>query len=310
MLPTIADRARRARSPATRWAATARWSSRSTTPAASASSRAGSASSTASTASCASTGPRSARSACSAFVYGGAAGQRSPTRARTRRSPPRCAPRARDAHSAVYPGEHNLETVQAHLPAMLTFAGRALAQTGARRMARADRSAASRCAASRGTPPGVRRARSAPAPSGRSRSARWPAARSRSEPSRSAASRSVGWRSGRLALGRARGGEVVLDSLEVGALKVGHAHGRAHRRARGAPTGRTASNIVGAFGETITEVPMASVGSDLRNVELVDDASCGRTARRTSCSSGCAASARCTGPSGSPSSRTRPASGR
>ena len=33
-----------------------------------------------------------------------------------------------NAHSAVYPGEHNLETVQAHLPSMLTFAGRALAR--------------------------------------------------------------------------------------------------------------------------------------------------------------------------------------
>jgi enterochelin esterase-like enzyme len=37
--------------------------------------------------------------------------------------------RAAGAHalSAVYPGEHNLETVHAHLPAMLTFAGRSLA---------------------------------------------------------------------------------------------------------------------------------------------------------------------------------------
>jgi enterochelin esterase-like enzyme len=36
--------------------------------------------------------------------------------------------RAEGAHavSAVYPGEHNLETIHAHLPAMLTFAGRAL----------------------------------------------------------------------------------------------------------------------------------------------------------------------------------------
>jgi S-formylglutathione hydrolase FrmB len=33
-----------------------------------------------------------------------------------------------DAHSALYPGEHNMETVQAHMPAMLTFAGRALAK--------------------------------------------------------------------------------------------------------------------------------------------------------------------------------------
>jgi enterochelin esterase-like enzyme len=33
------------------------------------------------------------------------------------------------AHSAVYPGEHSLETIQAHLPSMLTFAGRALARS-------------------------------------------------------------------------------------------------------------------------------------------------------------------------------------
>jgi enterochelin esterase-like enzyme len=31
-----------------------------------------------------------------------------------------------DAKSAIYPGEHNLETLQAHLASMLTFAGRAL----------------------------------------------------------------------------------------------------------------------------------------------------------------------------------------
>jgi len=37
-----------------------------------------------------------------------------------------------DAHSAVYPGEHNLDTVQAHLPSMLTFAGRALAEPALR----------------------------------------------------------------------------------------------------------------------------------------------------------------------------------
>jgi len=32
------------------------------------------------------------------------------------------------AHSAVYPGEHSLETIRAHLGSMLVFAGRALAQ--------------------------------------------------------------------------------------------------------------------------------------------------------------------------------------
>jgi hypothetical protein len=31
-----------------------------------------------------------------------------------------------DARSAVYPGEHNLETIEAHLASMLTFAGRSL----------------------------------------------------------------------------------------------------------------------------------------------------------------------------------------
>ncbi len=42
--------------------------------------------------------------------------------------------RAEGAHaeSAVYPGEHNLETVNAHLPAMLTFAGRGLAAGASR----------------------------------------------------------------------------------------------------------------------------------------------------------------------------------
>jgi enterochelin esterase-like enzyme len=33
-----------------------------------------------------------------------------------------------DAHSAIYPGEHNLETVEAHLAPMLVFAGQALAR--------------------------------------------------------------------------------------------------------------------------------------------------------------------------------------
>ncbi|MGO9762261.1 MAG: alpha/beta hydrolase [Solirubrobacteraceae bacterium] len=34
-----------------------------------------------------------------------------------------------DAHGAIYPGEHNLETIEAHLASMLAFAGRALRQT-------------------------------------------------------------------------------------------------------------------------------------------------------------------------------------
>jgi Putative esterase len=36
-----------------------------------------------------------------------------------------------DAHGAVYPGEHSLGTVEAHLTSMLTFAGQALRQHGA-----------------------------------------------------------------------------------------------------------------------------------------------------------------------------------
>jgi hypothetical protein len=35
-----------------------------------------------------------------------------------------------DARSAVYPGEHNLETIEAHLSSMLTFAGRSLSVSG------------------------------------------------------------------------------------------------------------------------------------------------------------------------------------
>src|SRR5271168_1453169 len=31
-----------------------------------------------------------------------------------------------DAHGALYPGEHNLETIEAHLTSMLVFAGRAM----------------------------------------------------------------------------------------------------------------------------------------------------------------------------------------
>ncbi len=60
-----------------------------------------------------------------AFVYGGAEdkianpSEDAPFAAQLRSE-------GAEATSAVYPGEHNLETVQAHLPAMLTFAGRAL----------------------------------------------------------------------------------------------------------------------------------------------------------------------------------------
>jgi enterochelin esterase-like enzyme len=69
-----------------------------------------------------------------AFVYGGAAdtiadpSEDAPFAAQLRAA-------GADASSAVYPGEHNLETVHAHLPAMLTFAGRALAPAVAARHA-------------------------------------------------------------------------------------------------------------------------------------------------------------------------------
>jgi enterochelin esterase-like enzyme len=42
------------------------------------------------------------------------------------------------AHSAVYPGEHSLQTVEAHLAAQLTYAGRALASETATARARAS----------------------------------------------------------------------------------------------------------------------------------------------------------------------------
>jgi len=61
-----------------------------------------------------------------AFVYGGAQdkianpSEDAPFAAQLRAE-------GAEAQSAIYPGEHNLETIHAHLPAMLTFAGRALA---------------------------------------------------------------------------------------------------------------------------------------------------------------------------------------
>lgn len=60
-----------------------------------------------------------------AFVYGGAEdkiadpAEDAPFAAQLRAE-------GADASSAVYPGEHNLATIQEHLPAMLTFAGRSL----------------------------------------------------------------------------------------------------------------------------------------------------------------------------------------
>jgi enterochelin esterase-like enzyme len=63
----------------------------------------------------------------SAFVYGG---EQDKIADPSEDAPFAAALRAEgaDAHSALYPGEHNMETVQAHLPAMLTFAGHALAK--------------------------------------------------------------------------------------------------------------------------------------------------------------------------------------
>ena len=61
---------------------------------------------------------------------------------------------------------------------------------------------------------------------------------------------------GRLALKRARGGEVVLDSLEVGRLKVGElvVERRADRPSEPpsthGKTGQSASSIDGVHGET------------------------------------------------------------
>ncbi len=62
----------------------------------------------------------------SAFVYGG---EQDKIADPSEDAPFAAALRAEgaDAHSALYPGEHNMETVEAHLPAMLSFAGRALA---------------------------------------------------------------------------------------------------------------------------------------------------------------------------------------
>ncbi len=64
----------------------------------------------------------------SAFVYGG---EQDKIANPSEDAPFAAALRAAgaDAHSALYPGEHNMETVQEHLPAMLTFAGRALAKS-------------------------------------------------------------------------------------------------------------------------------------------------------------------------------------
>jgi hypothetical protein len=62
-----------------------------------------------------------------AFVYGGAEDKI----ANPEEDPPFAAAlraAGASAHSAIYPGEHNLETVHAHLASMLSYAGRALSQ--------------------------------------------------------------------------------------------------------------------------------------------------------------------------------------
>jgi len=70
--------------------------------------------------------PRISKLGLHAFVYGAAqdtiadASENAPFAAELRAA-------GADAHSAVYPGEHNLETVEAHLASMLHFAGRFLA---------------------------------------------------------------------------------------------------------------------------------------------------------------------------------------
>jgi enterochelin esterase-like enzyme len=73
-----------------------------------------------------------------AFLYGGASDQIADPR---EDAPFAAQLRAEgaSAHSAVYPGEHNLETIQAHLASMLTYAGRSLG--GATRAAAATHGA-------------------------------------------------------------------------------------------------------------------------------------------------------------------------
>jgi hypothetical protein len=71
--------------------------------------------------------PYLSRTGLHAFVYGGSED--------TIANPSEDAPFAAalrvagaNAHSAVYPGGHTLETIQAHLGSMLAFAGHALSQ--------------------------------------------------------------------------------------------------------------------------------------------------------------------------------------
>jgi predicted esterase len=73
--------------------------------------------------------PVLSRDGLHAFVYGGESDQianpaeDAPFAAALRAS-------GADAKSAIYPGEHNLETLEAHLGSMLAFAGHALSTTG------------------------------------------------------------------------------------------------------------------------------------------------------------------------------------
>jgi len=76
--------------------------------------------------------PQLARMGLHAFVYGGSSD--------TIADPSEDAPFAAElraagaeAHSAIYPGGHSLETIEAHLAGMLAFAGRALSQSAAPR---------------------------------------------------------------------------------------------------------------------------------------------------------------------------------
>ena len=95
------------------------------------------------------------------------------------------------AHGAVYAGEHDMQTLHAHLPHMLLFAGSALAQDiGTRRVGAGHARAMIRSGC--GTP--ARRGARRRGLGGATRSARWPPAQSPAEPSRSARWRSAGWR--------------------------------------------------------------------------------------------------------------------
>ena len=128
----------------------------------------------------------------------------------------------------MYPGEHNLETIHAHLPAMLTFAGRSLAAGGpgracggltAVRPAGAGASALGAYAV--GALAGGAVAVGAMAIGH--------LAIGRLAVGRLAVGR---FAVGRLALKSARGGEIVLDSLEVGQAEGRRARGRAPCRRR------------------------------------------------------------------------------